>query len=163
MINQQSCLHSDKQRLRRRNGLLHPLFVSSVNKFLFLGQFMFCLEGGDVLSLGGLWKAFKPCCFEHQTACLKICSQSGKWWAQSKGKEGETDETDVSWTSWCQVSDFKVLRRGCTAGADKANPEMSWQPWKEIKFDTGRTFVTCGMWNFNDTLMSLSINKLSLR
>lgn len=27
----------------------------------------------------------------------------------------------------CQVSDFKVLLRGCTAGADKDNPKVSWQ------------------------------------
>lgn len=67
------------------------MFVSSVNIFFFLLLLIFLL-----LLLGpnyvfpplksrksGVWvaavkkkkKAFKPFCFEHQTACLRICSK----------------------------------------------------------------------------------------
>ena len=66
-----------------------PMFVSSVNNFSW-ANLCFPLKG-EVLSLGGWWKAFKPFCFEHQTACLKICSQSEKWRARSEGKESERE------------------------------------------------------------------------
>lgn len=125
------------------------MFVSSVNNFSW-ANLCFPLKG-EVLTLGGWWKAFKPSCFEHQTACLKICSQSGKWRAEWRGKTER--EKERYWheehQTRCQVSDFKVLLRGCTAGADKDNPKVSWQLGKEIKFDSERTFLTCRMNNLN--------------
>lgn len=57
----------------------------------------------------------------------------------------------------CQVSNFKVLLRGCTAGTDKDNPKVSRQLWKEIQFDWERTFLTCWMNNLNDALMSRNV------
>lgn len=49
--------------------------------------------------------------------------------AQSKdGGERATRHTDTSRSSWCQVSDLKVVLRGCTARPDKGNPKVSWQP-----------------------------------
>lgn len=63
----------------------------------------------------------------------------------------------------CQVSDFKVPLRGYAAGADKDNPKVSWQFWKEITFVSERTFLTGRINNLNHALISLSINKLSLR
>lgn len=58
-----------------------PMFMSSLNNFSCAN--LCCPFEREVLSLGGWWKAFKPSCFEHQTACLKICSQSEKRRARS--------------------------------------------------------------------------------
>lgn len=49
--------------------------------------------------------------------------------------EGEGGDTRSS-RQTCQVSDFKVLLKGCTAGADKNKFQMSGQLGKEIQFDS---------------------------
>lgn len=79
-----------------------PLFVSSVNNF-FLDQFMLFFlwwrKSWVQVAVANLSSHF---CFEHQSTCVEICSQSKKWSAQSKngGRVG-------TWAAWCQVMMLK--------------------------------------------------------
>lgn len=96
------------------------MFVSSVNNFSW-ANLCFLFEGG---SLGGWWKAFKPFCFEHQTACLKIYSEwevkSTEWGERKKERETDMRSTrqGVRWMI------LKFSWGGCSAGTDKDNPKM---------------------------------------
>lgn len=65
----------------------------------------------------GVWvaagKAFKPFCFEHQTACLKICSEESEQRVENALTQAEA--AGVRWVT------HKSAWRGRAAGADKKN------------------------------------------
>lgn len=79
------------------------MFVSSVNNFSW-ANLCFLFEGG---SLGGWWKAFKPFCFEHQTACLKIYSE---WEVKSTEWEERKKERDTDMRSTRQGVRWMILK-----------------------------------------------------
>lgn len=77
---------------------------------IFLEPIYVFLLKGEVLSLGGWWKAFKPLCFEHQTACLKIYCE----WGVKSSEWGE-EERDTDVRSARQGVKWVILKFSCRA------------------------------------------------
>lgn len=139
------------------------MFVSSVNNFSW-ANLCFPLKGKSWVWVAG-GKLSSPFALNIKPLVLRFALRvrSEEHRMRGKGERERERYWREEYQARCQVSDFKVLLRGCTAGTDKDNPKVSWQFWKEITFDSERKFLTCRMNNLNYALMSLSINKLSLR
>lgn len=141
-----SCLHLNKCSLHASKyhiickefaasfGKSLPVFVSIANNFLE-PIYVFLWRG----SLGGWWKAFKPLCFEHQTACLKICSPREKWRAESGGSGGRERGEILTWGVPGKGVRWVILKfswRAALLAQIRTNSKCHDSLKKEIKFDS---------------------------